>query len=203
MEGIKKQLMDRIASWERGRIFFPVDFASFESQGMVRMALSGLVDDGIIVRLARGVYCYPRIEGEYSMGMILPDPETIALAVAAKRRMRIAEYGDRAAWELGLSGARVSDYMYLTDGAPARICLSGNRRIVFNHTSEVRIFDYRSDLLRKIVSAVRFLGEDAINEDRRRILSMRLREVAEEEFASDIAIPPAWVQKLLKELRDR
>lgn len=203
MEDMTSRILDTIREWGRGKIFFPEDFSSFPSPGLVRLTLMNLTDDGIIVRLARGVYCYPELEGGHSSRMVIPGPETIALAVAGRKGMRIAEYGDRAAFDLGLSGARVTDLMYLTDGAPRRVCLSGGRRIVFNHTSEVKMFGYRSPLMQKIVSAVRFLGEEAIDERRRLAISSHLRRIDDADFSHDISLPPVWVQRMLKELRDR
>lgn len=197
MNGIPKQVEEKIRTWGRGRIFFIDDFAEMESPGTVRLTLMDLVKDGIIVRLARGIYCYPRITGEYGMKMSLPEADTIAHALATRERIRIIPYGDQSAYNLGLIGIRISDLKYLTDGAPRRICLANNRKIFFNHTSEVKMFDYSSMKMQMICTAVRFLGKDEIDERRRRILREHLRGVSENEFRKDISIPPAWVGEII------
>ena len=76
------------------------------------------------------------------MSATIPEPETIAYALAAKDRFRIIPYGDQAAYKLGLTGLRISDLKYLTDGDPRHIKLAKGRKVYFNHTSEVRMFDY-------------------------------------------------------------
>ena len=190
-------MRERIRSWERGRIFFCDEFADLESPQAVRFALMTLVNENLIVRLARGVYCRPKLEGEYGIKMVLPSPETIAEAVAAREKVRIIPYGDIAARELGLSGMVVSDLKYLTDGADRRICLSKGRKIYFNHTDEVKVFGYCNETMRKVAFAVRFLGEDGIDAEKRRIIHSHLRTVPEEDFSKDILIPPAWVGKIL------
>lgn len=197
METINNQIRERALSLDRGRIFFTDEFADLESPVSVRTMLMKLVKEGSVVRLARGVYCRPKLEGEYGIKMVLPSPETIAETVAAREKVRIIPYGDIAARELGLSGMVVSDLKYLTDGADRRICLSKGRKIYFNHTDEVKVFGYRNETMRKVAFAVRFLGEDAIDAERRRIIHGHLRTVPEEDFNRDILIPPAWVGKIL------
>lgn len=197
MNGTIKQVRSIISSWERGRIFFLDDFATLDSPGSVRIGLSQLVVDGFILRLARGIYCYPKVYGEYSIKYEIPDPEIVAYALAAKERVRIIPYGDQAAYKLGLTGLRVSELMYLTDGAPRKISLSKGKRIYFNHTSEVKIFDYCNDTMQMMASAIRALGSDRIGERELRILREHVKKVPEREFNRDIVLPPAWVQEIL------
>ena len=196
-------LRETIRSWDRGRIFFIDDFATVESQWGVRFGLSKLAEEGMILRLARGIYCYPRIEGEYSMKAVIPDAETIAYAVAAKDRLRIIPYGDQAAYKLGLTGLRISDLKYLTDGAPRHIGLSKGKKIYFNHTSEVRIFDFCNETMQMVSSAIRTLGADAIDAEKTRIIHEHLMTVPENEFLKDIKLPPAWVQKIILDVWNR
>ena len=196
-------LRETIRSWDRGRIFFIDDFATVESQWGVRFGLSKLAEEGMILRLARGIYCYPRIEGEYSMKAVIPDAETIAYAVAAKDRLRIIPYGDQAAYKLGLTGLRISDLKYLTDGAPRHIGLAKGKKIYFNHTSEVRIFDFCNETMQMVSSAIRTLGADAIDAEKTRIIHEHLMTVPENEFLKDIKLPPAWVQKIILDVWNR
>ena len=154
----------------------------------------------MILRLARGIYCYPKIEGEYSMSATIPDPETIAYALAAKDRFRIIPYGDQAAYKLGLTGLRISDLKYLTDGSPRHINLAKGRKVYFNHTSEVRMFDYCNETMQLVASAIRALGEEMIDAERKRIIHEHLMTVPEKEFLKDITLPPAWVQKIILDI---
>ena len=199
MIGVQQLVWEKIRKMERGSIFFIDDFIEIGSLGSVRLALMELKKQGLIVRPARGIYCYPRIRSEYS-GIITPSPESIAEALAAKERVRIVPYGDNAACKLGLTGMQVSNLRYLTDGASRTINLASGKKIFFNHTSEVKIFDFCNETMQMISAAIRVLTEESLNPEKIRIIHKHLRTVPEDEFSKDISIPPAWVGKIILDI---
>ena len=199
MLGVQKLVLEKIRQMDRGTIFFIDDFIELGSSGAVRIALMELKKQGIILRLARGIYCYPQISNEYS-GYITPTPETIADTLAKKERVRIIPYGDNAAYKLGLTGLQVSNLKYLTDGASRIINLSSGKKIIFNHTSEVKIFDFCNETMQMISAAIRTLTEECLDGEKKRIIHKHLRTVPEDEFLKDITIPPAWVGKIILEI---
>ena len=200
-ETIESKMRSMIIGWGRGRIFFLDDFSCLEDPVSVRQFICGMADEGFVIRLARGIYCYPRLsEGEYSSRMIIPDPETIAYALAAKENARITPYGDLAAYKLGLTTMVVSSHKYLTDGSPRIINLSSSRKIYFNHTSEVKIFAFKNEKMQMLSSAIRALGKEYFeDEEKKRQIRSILREIPEEEFARDITIPPVWVGDIIRD----
>ncbi len=202
MEGTQKQIEERIRRMGRGRIFFLQDFYGVDGGPVsVRMSLSALSDEGTIVRLARGVYCYPEMRGKYSTALSLPSEEIIAEAIAAKENVRIIPFGDQAAFLLGLTTMRVSHLKYLTDGSPRKINLANGRKIIFCHTSEVKMFAFRSEIMQRLSSAIRGLGEEYIcTEEKKRIIRQHLKKVSDEDYAADINLPPAWVGKIIQGL---
>ena len=199
MLGVQKLVLEKIRQMDRGTIFFIDDFIELGSSGAVRIALMELKKQGIILRPARGIYCYPQIRCEYA-GVITPTPESIADALAKKERVRIVPYGDHAAYKLGLSGLQVSNLKYLTDGASRVINLSSDKKIFFNHTSEVKIFDFCNETMQMISAAIRVLTEECLDGEKKRIIHKHLRTVPEEEFLKDITIPPAWVSKIIMDI---
>ena len=205
MEGTLKQMREMLRTWERGRFVFTDDFASLESQGSVRIALCTMVKEGLLHRLARGIYYYPKVSGniDYRTNYLLPSEETIAYAVAERERMRIIPYGDQAAKKLGITGMSISMLKYLTDGAPRVINLAKGRKIYFNHTSEVKMFDFCNETMQMISSAIRALGAEMIGEREKLILQEAIRKVPEKDFEKDITSPPAWVQVIMLELWNR
>ena len=199
MLSVQKLVLEKIRQMDRGTIFFIDDFIELGSSGAVRIALMELKKQGIILRPARGIYCYPQLRREYA-GVITPSPETIAEALAKKERVRIVPYGDHAAYKLGLTGLQVSNLKYLTDGASRVINLNSNKKIFFNHTSEVKIFDFCNETMQMISSAIRALTEECLDGEKKRIIHKHLRTVPEEEFLKDITIPPAWVGKIIMDI---
>lgn len=199
MLGVKTLVLEKIRKMERGSIFFIDDFIELGSPGSVRLSLMELKKQGLILRPARGIYCYPKIRDQYS-GFVIPSAETIAEALAKKERVRIVPYGDNAAFKLGLSGLRVSNLKYLTDGASRVINLSSGQKIFFNHTSEVKIFDFCNETMQMISAAIRVLTEEYLDAEKKRIIHKHLRTVPEEEFRKDITIPPAWVGEIIMDI---
>ena len=196
MIGIKTLVLEKIRKMHRGSIFFIDDFIELGSLGSVRLALMELKKEGLILRPARGIYCYPKIHSEYS-GFIMPTAESIADELAAKERVRIIPYGDQAAYKLGLTGLQVSNLKYLTDGPSRVINLSEGKKLFFNHTSEVKIFAFCNEKLQMISSAIRALTAEYLDAEKMRIIHKHLRTVPEEEFMKDIKIPPAWVGEII------
>lgn len=199
MIGVHTLVLEKIRNMERGTIFFIDDFIELGSLGSVRLALMELKKQGIILRPARGIYCYPKIRSEYS-GIIVPTPESIAEALAAKERVRIVPYGDQAAYRLGLTGMQISNLKYLTDGASRTINLASGQKVFFNHTSEVKIFDFCNETMQMVSAAIRALTEECIDGEKKRIIHRHLRTVPEDEFRKDISIPPAWVGEIIMDI---
>ena len=199
---IDSRMRSMIREWGRGKIFFLEDFSSLNDPVSVRQFICGLVDEGFVIRLARGIYCYPKLSsGEYSSRMIIPDEESIAYALAARENVRIIPYGDYAAQKLGLSGLVISCNKYLTDGSPRKINLSSTRKIYFNHTSEVKMFAFRNVTMQMLSASIRALGAEHFeDEGRKRRIREILKDIPEEDYNNDITLPPAWVGKIINDI---
>ena len=80
MENIVNQIEVKIKKKGRGNLFFARDFAALGTGDAIRKALQRIEKSGIIVRVAYGIYCYPKfntlkfIDDKYS----LPTIEEIA-----------------------------------------------------------------------------------------------------------------------------
>ena len=200
METIESDILKRLSKKGRGRIFFAQEFYDLWPESSVRFALSNLAEEGQIARLARGVFCYPRLS-EHGMKMILPDADEIAKAMARKTHVRIVPYGDQAAYLVGLTGFQISSTTYLTDGAPRKIHLSNGRTIEFRHTSEMRIFAFCNSKMQLISNAVRSLGREGIRVNEKEALKWHLEDVPTEDFNADLSLCPEWVRDLLLDLK--
>jgi len=194
------EILRRLVAKGRGRIFFAQEFYGLWPESTVRYSLSILAERGDIARLARGVFCFPELS-EHGMKMLLPEPDTIALAIAEKTKVRIVPVGDNAACLVGLTGLSFNRYTYLTDGAPRKVNLSNGRRIEFRHTSEMRIFAFSSRKMMLLSNAIRALGKENIKEGEREVIKWQLDSVPAAEFLSDILLCPEWVREILQDLR--
>lgn len=197
---ISTEILALLAPGGRGRIFFADEFYDRWPDSSVRYTLSAMARDGQIVRLARGVFCYPRLS-EHGMKMILPDRDAIANAIAGHTRVRIVPCGDQAAFLVGLTSLQLASATYLTDGAPRLIRLASRRTIEFRHTSEMRTFAFSDHRMQLICAAVRAVGRDGIRIQERETLKWKLSDVPDASFVADLPLCPGWVRELLLDLR--
>lgn len=193
-------LYEKLIAKGRGRIFFAQEFYDYWPDSSVRFALSNLNVDGKIARLARGVFYFPELS-QHGMKMILPDVDTIAMAIADKTKVRIVPYGDQAAYLVGLTSVQFSSSTYLSDGAPRKIHLANGRMIEFRHTSEMRIFAFQNRKMQLISNAVRALGKENIKIYEKETLKWHLDSIPAEEFYADISLCPEWVRDILLDLK--
>ena len=80
MKSVDFRIISRIYGLGRGAVIVPSDFLDIGSRQAVDLALHRLVKKGIIRRLARGLYDYPKTHPV--MGILSPDPDVIARALA-------------------------------------------------------------------------------------------------------------------------
>ena len=200
MDGIDMAILRLLAEKGRGRIFFAQEYYDRWPESTVRFSLGVLAEKGQIVRLARGVFCYPNLS-EHGMKMLLPDPDDIAKAIAEKTRVRIVPVGDQAACLVGLTGLSFNRYTYLTDGAPRKINLANGRRIEFRHTSEMRIFAFTNRKMMLISNAIRAIGRENIKEGEREVLKWQLDSIPATDFEKDLFLCPEWVRDILLDLK--
>lgn len=197
MQGVETFVRNQIIEWGRGRIFTAHDLAMQGDAASVRQALISLNEERFIVRLARGLYCFPKLEGEYSIRTILPTADTIAHEIAEKSGVRIVPYGDQAAYLMGFTSLQMGRYTFITDGAPRHIGIGNGVFITFLHTSEMRIFMFRNRTMQLLSLAMRTVGKDGITPEIRSIIADKLTGVPRDEFEHDIRLTPAWVSDLI------
>ena len=199
-QSVYNEIKRRIESAKRGTLFFPDGFASFGSSGAVRSALVRLCRANILIRVAQGIYYYPKIDTKWGSGIIPPSIEDIAESIAKRDKVRIAPTGAYVLNLLGLSTQIPANIVFVTDGSQRRVSIGKGKGILFKHTSEMRIFAYRSQMMRLIVTALREIGEDNVTEGQIEIIKSHLENVQPEDFQKDIQLAPIWVRKKLSAL---
>ncbi len=110
----------------------PVDFLEFGSREAIDVALHRLAKQGVIRRLARGLYDLPKEHPV--LGTLSPSAEAVAQAVAGRDRTRLQPAGANAANMLGLTTQVPAKMVFMTDG-PARTVKIGPMTIQFRRTT--------------------------------------------------------------------
>lgn len=200
MQSAYNEIKNRIESSRRGKLFFPDDFSPSVSPDSVRAALVRLCRAGIIIRVAQGIYCYPKMDTKWGSGIIPPSIEEIAEGIAKRDKVRIAPTGAYVLNKLGLSTQVPANVVFVTDGSGRRVSIGKGKGILFKHTSEMRTFAYRSYMMQLVVTALREIGENNVTEEQMDVVKSHLKNIPKEDFLKDIQLAPIWVRKKLSEL---
>lgn len=190
-----------ISRFSEGTIFFPEDFSMIESKELVRASLMRLSEEGNIIRLGFGIYYKPIIDEKWGTGILYPSLDQIAKAIAKKDKCRIIPTGSAALNMLGLSTQLQTNAVYYTDGSIRKIKIGDNKGIVFRRTTQMKNFAFKNELMQLIVAALKEIGNNNVTDDEKSILTERLEQISDIDFNTDIILAPAWIQKLLKEIR--
>ena len=75
MESIDDKIVKSVSKRGRGAIVFPANFVSLGESTSVLKALERLASKGTLIRLARGIYCYPKEDKVLGRGGVYPSYE--------------------------------------------------------------------------------------------------------------------------------
>ena len=195
---IENTILNSVRKRGRGTVFFPSDFSKIGEKSAVLKALERMTAAGTIIRVARGIYCYPKIDKELGLGVLLPTYEEIAQAIAKRDKARIVPAGAYAMNRLGLSTQVPMNVVYLTDGTPRKVLINGNRGILFKHVSP-RNLAFQNQLALLINSALKEIGQENVTEeDKSRIKALVLKE-PKDSILQDIKLMPDWIASIIRE----
>ena len=190
MQSIHSQLEDKILSLKKGAIVFVSDFAGFGTAENVKKVLLRLEKKQLLVRLAHGIYLYPKIDKE--LGILYPSTESIAEAIAKRDKIRIIPTSIYALQQLGISTQIPMNVIYLTDGAPRKIKV-GKRTITFKKTVPKNLA-IKNKILSNIVQGLKELGKENITDEVKQKINQALEKVPVEILKEEILNAPVWVR---------
>lgn len=198
MQTIDNKLISRIYGRGRGSTFTPNAFLDIARRDTVDKILSRLTTKGTIRRLARGLYEYPREHPEF--GILSPDIEKVAKALAGKDQIRLQPAGAYATNLLGLSEQVPARVVFLTDG-PSRIVKIGRQEIQLRHTTP-RNMAAAGRLSGLLTQAFRHLGKDHITSARMEHLTKTLPSKERHQLLRDLGLIPAWMHPYFRRLAE-
>ena len=199
MQSVHSQLEEKILSLKKGTIVFVSDFAKLGSSENVKKVLLRLEKKQLLVRLAHGIYLYPKIDKE--LGVLYPSAESIAEAIAKRDKIRIIPTGIFALQQLGISTQIPMNVIYLTDGAPRKIKV-GKRTITFKKTAPKNLA-IKNKILSNIVQGLKELGKESITDEIRQRINQALEKVPLEILKEEILNAPVWVRNEVLFLNNR
>lgn len=196
MDSINSKIEKKIGALEEGSIFFPDDFADIGSSDAIRQTLVRLCKEKKIVRLAQGVYCYPKVDKELGLGILMPSLDDIANALAKRDKARIVPTGTYALNVLGLSTQVPMNYVYLTDGSARHIEMYNGRKITFKRTAPKNLA-FTSKLAMLITFALKALGQENLEKENIKKIHELLKQEPKESLMKDFSLMPIWIRNLI------
>lgn len=184
--------MRRACGTGRGGVFTPSDFLDVAARAAVDQALSRLVKNGKLRRLARGLYDFPKVHPK--LGPLSPTPDDVAQALARETGSHVQISGARAANVLGLTTQVPARSTYLTDGPSRRVVL-GKRVVDLRHASPKHLIAPGS-AAGMVVQALRHVGPVRAA-DVVQVAARRLSANDKRILASSAIQAPAWMRATL------
>ena len=197
-QSIDSKIVDRIHRRGRGSVLVAGDFFDLGSREAVDLALHRLARKGMIRRLTRGVYDFPKEHPV--LGLLSPSPDTVARALAGRDRTRLQPAGAYAANALGLSEQVPAKVVFLTDGA-SRTVKIGQTTIQLRRTTP-RNMAAAGRLSGLIIQALRELGKEHVTTARVEQLKRTLPADKRRELLKDLTLAPAWMHPIFRQLAE-
>ena len=193
MTSIEDKILQHIVAFPKGELFLPSDFSELGSSEAVRLSLFRLEKEGVITRVAQGIYVRPR---ESSLiGKLTPTAEEVAEAIAKRDKIRTTPTGSYALNALGLSTQVPMNIVLLTDGSPREIKV-GKRKIKFKKTTPKNLMA-KGKISRLVIQALKEIGNGKVTAvEEEKILDV-LKKENEKDLKHDIALAPVWIQKIM------
>ena len=199
MQESVNKLLKRIQSHGRGWVFTPAHFEDLAGRSTVGTVLQRLHEKGTIRQLARGLYHYPKIDPQ--LGLLEPDTDAIARALAGRDAIRLQASGAYAANLLGLSTQVPMKRFFLTDGL-SRTVQVGRRQIVLRRTTPKNMAT-AGRISGLVIQALRHLGQKHVDATVLRKLDQRLDEDARQQLLKDSRYAPEWIARIIRQLADQ
>ncbi|SUJ30589.1 Uncharacterised protein [Sphingobacterium spiritivorum] len=195
-ESSKNKIETKILKSSRGELFFADDFKKFATPENIRLTLFRMENDGLIERLAHGIYIKPKKDP--LLGTIYPNIGKITKEIAKRDKARIAPTGVMALYLLGLTTQVPLKAVYLTDGSQREVKI-GNRAIKFKRTVP-KSFAIKDELLHLIVQAFKEKGQQDITEDFLETIKQAVKKLDEKVMQNQVVYAPVWIQKQINNL---
>lgn len=186
-------LRERIEALPNDSVLFRSDFPEFHPE-FVGETLAELTREGILVKLAQGIYAKP---SKSRYGIVLPSVNKIVQAIAYRDNAKVLPSGMTALNKLGLSTQVPMDYTYITTGSERTIKLT-NCQIKLKR-GVPKNFCFETRLIGLLVQALKALKQENVGDDELRVIrELITKEPDKVALSNDVDMMPAWMKRIVK-----
>lgn len=192
-QNTEQKILTKFKKAKGGTLFFSDNFASIGQPKAIHKALERLTHKNEIIRIAKGVYIKPKTDP--IVGIIYPNIEAIAEAIAKRDKAKIVPTGSYALYKLGLSTQIPMNIVFFTDASARKINI-GKQRIQFKKASAKSLAAI-GEISKLVIQALKAIGKDAINETDILKIQTILKQEKPYHLQHDAAIAPVWMRPIL------
>lgn len=196
MQSLDDKIIQSIKKCGRGKIYFTSDFVRYGESKSANKALERLVKSNDIIRIARGIYYYPKIDKKLGLGVLYPSLESIAEAIAKRDKAKIIPAGAYALNRIGLSTQVPMNIVYQTDGSPRKIRIGNGKGIQFIRTAPKKLA-YKNELNLLIVLALKEITEGKVTDEQIAHIKKLLTNEPKERIMQDSQLMPSWIRSII------
>jgi len=197
MQHIANKIIAIIYGHGGGWCFSGKDFQDIGLRKTIDSVLHRLAQRGIIRRVRRGLYDYPKFSNLLNK-TLSPNIDQVAGAIARKYGWRLQATGAMAANLLGISTQVPAKVVYLTDG-PGKTIKIGNTTMQFKRTAP-KDLNVRNKKSAIIIQALKFLGKDHIDNNTQMRIRSLLSDSDRKKLFKDARYGTDWVFEVIKQI---
>lgn len=197
MSTVQDQILQRIRTQGRGRVFIPKDFLDLGSRDAADQALSRLVKSGDVQRLGRGLYHFPVVNERLGVPSVA-DLDDIAEALGRQTGSQVVPSGAVAANRLGLSSQVPSKPVYLTDGRTRQVRIDGMLFEIRHAAPKELPAGSRTSAM--VFQALRHIGQEAVDTQAIARLRRALSPGQLRELVKDARYTTGWISAVVRQM---
>lgn len=185
---VSARISDRIKHMPKAHPFCTEYFREFGSRMAVNKAMSRLVEAGVLVRLARGIYMRPKIS-PYA-GSVRPSTSSILRVIARRNRETTQIHGAEAVRQFNLSTQMQVVSTFYTSGS-SRELRFGRKTLRLQHVAQVKL-QHAGTKVGLALVALFYLGKAGVDSNAVAKIRSRLSPVEFEALQS--CQMPKWMK---------
>jgi predicted transcriptional regulator of viral defense system len=193
MQSIKNKIKTTIKKKGRGKIIFTKDFSLLGTEFVIRKSLSRLCEEGMILRLAGGIYLYPKISK--LIGIVYPSVEEVVKQMSIREKSRIVPTGLYALNKIGLSTQVPMRFVFLTDGAARELTVAGVK--VKLQRTIAKNLAFKGKLTVLVVFALKEIGKNNLQDNELRRVKELLSHEIKDVIIHDSRLAPNWIAEIM------
>jgi hypothetical protein len=183
------KIFKKIEEIPKGEPFISTQFLGFGPRASIDQALSRLVKNGVISRIARGLFVRPEMS-QY-VGKVIPGLNKVIEAYARAKGITIQIQGAEAVRRFGLSTQMPVQPVFNTSG-PSRKFKLGELNVTLKHVSPKKLVCPGSKA-GQAITALWYLGKENINASVIETIMKKMLPLEFEELKVAIPLMPAWM----------